>query len=87
MGKVKFVTPSGKVIALGEKALLSTSLRTMGYKPLDEVVVPVPPAVPMREVTEPIVNPVVTEEVVTEEAEKPKRGRPRKNTVSDADQA
>jgi hypothetical protein len=80
MSKVKFVSPSGKVITLGEKALQSTSLRTMGYRPYDEVYAPVAP-VAAKEVTKTIEKPV-------EQDEQPKRGRPRvKTTVSDADQA
>ena len=88
MSKVKFVSPSGKVIALGEKALQSTSLRTMGYRPYNEVYAPVVisrEALGMDKTTEELVDDFVANQVTEE---KPKRGRPRvKTTVSDADQA
>jgi hypothetical protein len=100
MSKVKFVSPSGKIVELGAKALNSTSLRNMGFKPYEEVIAPVPPVVPVKEVVEPIANPVSDEKVLapvdtivadeqeaTDEQPKPKRGRPRKNTMSDADKA
>jgi hypothetical protein len=91
MSKVKFVSPSGKIVELGAKALNSTSLRNMGFKPYEEVLAPVPPVVPAKE-------PVDTLQEVAQEMqdwpakdeateEKPKRGRPRKNTMSDADKA
>jgi hypothetical protein len=78
MSKQKFVSPSGKVIELGAKAANATSLRQMGFRPYDEVYAPVPDVVPKDEAPLP-------EWDATEE--KPKRGRPRKNTTSDADQA
>ena len=101
MGKVKFVTPSGKVIELGEKAMNATSLRQMGFRPYDEVYAPVPsvvveaiaapvdiePGVPAgKYLAEEFTPNLHTSEEATEE--KPKRGRPRiKKTMSDADQA
>jgi hypothetical protein len=95
MSKVKFVSPSGKIVELGAKALNSTSLRQMGFKPYEEVYAAVPepkqsaPTVqsvldkitPEREVT------FSDEEDIADEQPKTKRGRPRKNTMSDADQA
>lgn len=81
MSKVKFVSPSGKVVWLGAKALNSTSLRNMGFKPYEEVYAPVEPVTVVKEVKEPIANPVAVSD------EQPKRGRPRQNTMSDADKA
>jgi hypothetical protein len=80
MSKVKFVSPSGKVVWLGEKVLQGTSIRQMGYRPYDEVYAPVE----VRKA--PIVQELL--DSFEDQEEKPKRGRPRaKTTVSDADQA
>jgi hypothetical protein len=87
MSKVKFVSPSGKIVELGAKALNSTSLRQMGFKPYEEVIAPVPPVVPVKDVEEPVDTIVADEQEAPDEQPKTKRGRPRKNTMSDADQA
>jgi hypothetical protein len=87
MSKVKFVSPSGKIVELGAKALNSTSLRNMGFKPYEEVLAPVPPVVPAKEVAEPVDTTVADKQEATDEQPKTKRGRPRKNTMSDANQA
>ena len=82
MSSIKFVSPTGKVIRLGAKAANVSSLRQMGFRPYDEVYAPVEEAPPVKvKQPEPVVEDAANEE------EKPKRGRPRKNTVSDADQA
>jgi hypothetical protein len=93
MSKVKFVSPSGKVVWLGEKVLQGTSIRQMGYRLYDEVFAPVAPTAVWNELKKTVANKVTDtdntfQEVAEEVQEKPKRGRPRaKNTVSDADQA
>jgi hypothetical protein len=74
MSKVKIVTPTGKVIYLGAKAANQGSLRRQGYRLYEEVYASAP---------ELIADPLP----VYDSEEKPKRGRPRKNTMSDADQA
>jgi len=99
MSKVKFVSPSGKVVWLGEKVLQGTSIRQMGYRPYDEVYAPVHDIAPDKPISpsQAFIEPGVPagkylakefEPNLHTTEEKPKRGRPRaKNTVSDADQA
>jgi hypothetical protein len=92
MSKIKFVAPSGKVVWLGAKAANATSLRQMGFRPYDEVYAPVEDVQPVKEFRNaPTVQGFLDEqeqaEAAATEEEKPKRGRPRKNTMSDADQA
>ena len=76
MSKVKVVSPSGKVIYLGAKAANEGSLRRQGYRLYEEVYASAP---------ELLQDPLPEWDSTAEE--KPKRGRPRKNTMSDADQA